>query len=143
MRKTHAWSNTLISRIDISGLISILVVLAFALWVHSSTHPDLPGNRGNLPVANHSRTLYGADREDAMMVGIQRDGRIFFDTREVSPDELSFGIRECLKHNPEHKVYLRADSRAKYRTVLLALAAIRAAGIEDVAFLTLSPSKPR
>src|SRR5690242_1485374 len=102
MRKTHPWSNTLISRIDATGLVSILVVLAFALWVRSATYPDLSRNLTNLPVATHSRPLYGAHREDAMMVGIQRDGRIFFDSRQVSPAELSFAIRESLKHHPEH-----------------------------------------
>jgi|SRR6185437_16457002 len=144
MRKQHAWCNTLICRIDVTGFISVVFVLAFAFWVvRTATYTDLPGNFAHLPLAMHSRPLYGADREDAMIVGINRDGRIFFDRKQVSPDGLFRGIRESLKQKPERRVYIRADSKARYRTVILAIEAIRAAGIEDIAFLTFSPSQPR
>ena len=142
MRKQHAWSNTLICRIDVTGFISVVAVLAFALWMRAATYTDLPTDFATLPVATHSSALYGADREDAMIVGINRDGRIFFDRKQVSPDELSLGIRKSLKQKPERKVYIRADSKARYRTVTLALEAIRAAGIEDIAFVTFSPPNP-
>jgi biopolymer transport protein TolR len=89
----------------------------------------------NLARTTNSTDLGGALREDALLVAIQRDGHIWFDRDQITPENLPAAIRERVSHGAERKVYIRADRRAKYGTVLEVLSSARSAGIENVAFL--------
>jgi len=80
--------------------------------------------------------MRGANREDALIVGVMRTGDIWFGGKKPTTlDALPPGIREGLKHGAEEKVYIRADARAKYGRVRETRAAVRSAGVENVGFL--------
>jgi biopolymer transport protein ExbD len=74
-----------------------------------------------------------------LLVAITRDGLIWFEHNRIDPATLSHSIRERVKGGSERKVYIRADSRARYGTVVKALNGVRAAGVEQVAFLVDGP----
>lgn len=69
------------------------------------------------------------------MVAITRDGQVWFDRDRISLEDLPATIRERVKQGAEPKVYIRADMRAKYGTVVRVLDSVRAAGIERIAFI--------
>jgi len=100
---------------------------------------DSPRSAAGLPVdmakTSHPIILRGANREDALLVAVQRDGRIWFDRDQITPDQLPAKIREHLSHGAEHRVYIRADARAKYGTVVEVLDGVRSAGVENITFL--------
>jgi biopolymer transport protein TolR len=75
------------------------------------------------------------NREDAMVIMITRDGKVYFDRNSVTPDMLPALIREGLVGGAERKVYLQVDAMAKYGVVIWVLAEIRSAGVEKVAFI--------
>jgi biopolymer transport protein ExbD/biopolymer transport protein TolR len=79
--------------------------------------------------------MQDANREDALLIAIQRDGRIWFDKETITSDRLAAKIRERLGNGSEPKVYIRVDARAKYGTVLEVLNRVRFAGVENIAFL--------
>jgi biopolymer transport protein ExbD/biopolymer transport protein TolR len=79
--------------------------------------------------------LGGAERQDALLVAITRDGQVWFDRDRIMAENLPAAIRERVSRGDERKVYLRADMRARYGGVVRVLACERAAGIEKVGFV--------
>lgn len=88
-----------------------------------------------MPKVWHSVSMPGANREDALIVVIMRDGSIYFGNGRTSSGRLAAQIRERLGRGAEKKVYIRAEGRVYYRTVREVLQAVRSAGLEKVAFL--------
>jgi biopolymer transport protein TolR len=129
--------STLISSINVTGFLSIMVVLFYiVVFADFGTRCDLCRSESvDLPHVAHPVRLRKADRDDAMTVAIMRDGKVFFRGDQVFLDHLPAKVRQGLKDGAEKKVYIRADARAKYGTVKEALDGIRNAGIENVAFL--------
>ena len=77
-----------------------------------------------------------ADKEDAIVVAITRDGGVFLGQNKTSIDVLGTQVREKLADNPANKtIYVRADARAEYLAVENAIDAVRTAGVEDVGLL--------
>ncbi len=136
MRKQHPWSNEPICRIDVTGFLSIMVVLLSLFWAPEASRADLPFAGADLPTAAHSVFLRDAHREDAMFVTVQRDGKIFFGYEQVSSVELTDKIGKALTKHADRKIYLKSDRHARYRDVLHALEGIRNAGIENIAIVT-------
>jgi biopolymer transport protein ExbD len=122
--------------IDMTAFLSIQVALLFLFIgaVNAGWH-DLPSNGTTNPRVDHPVPMRGANREDAMIVAVQRDGDISLGYEEVNVDELPDKLRECMSHGAGRKVYINADRGAKYGWVRRVLSAIRSAGIEKVAFL--------
>lgn len=79
--------------------------------------------------------MRGANREDAMKVWILRDGRVYFGTGRTRPADLPTQIRESVGRGAEKKIYIGADARVRYQSVLEVLDAVRSSGIEKIAFL--------
>jgi len=121
--------------LDMTAFLSIQVALLFAFIATVNNWHDLPGNSTDNPTANHPVRMRGANREDAMILAVQRDGEVWLGTKRVLIDELPVKIRECLSHGAERKIHINADRRANYGQVRQVLCAISSAGIENVAFL--------
>jgi len=79
--------------------------------------------------------MRGANREDALVIAVQRDGRIWIDQDRVMLEDLPAKIRERLVGGAERKVYLKVDRAAKYGVVISVLDVVRSAGVENIGFL--------
>ncbi len=129
--------NQLISVTDQTLFVHVAVILAFIFLVIFLTLPT-PFHRGmvpDLPRVNHPVSMPHANREDAMVVAILRDDKVFFRKDRVTPDQLPAKIRESVNQGAEKKVYIKADARAKYGWVAEALDGVRDAGIEKIGIL--------
>jgi len=89
----------------------------------------------DIPKVTRAFLMPNAIREDAMLAAIHRDSSIFFGSERVSSDQLPALIRTSLASGNERKVYIRADSRAKYRSIEAVLDGIRAAGVQNITFI--------
>jgi biopolymer transport protein ExbD len=118
---------------DVSALAAVMFVLAFT-FIFLTVTPHY-GVSADLPKVSHPVSMPRANREDALIVSILRDGRIHFGKDRSRPASLAAQIREGVDRGAEKKVYIRADVRLRYRTVLEVLDAIRSAGVEKIAFL--------
>jgi biopolymer transport protein ExbD/biopolymer transport protein TolR len=100
---------------------------------------DSPGDARHAPVdlakASHARDLNKAFREDALWVAVARDGKIWFGEGRVSLSDLPSAIDEGLRKGAEPKIYISADARAKYGSVLEVLERVRTARVEKIAFV--------
>jgi biopolymer transport protein TolR len=113
------------------------MVVFVMLLVFMTIPPGHYGVSADLPKVLHPISMPGALREDAMHVYIMRDGKVYFGTDQILPSSLAEKIQLRLQdHGIERKVYITADSRARYGTVKIVLDGVRSAGILRVAFFT-------
>ena len=127
------WPNRIHSRVDAYPLVGLAVTLLVILMVCPPivTH----GSGVDLPRTSYAIPMPRAVRENALTVGVTRDGKVYFRNTAISAEDLPDQIREGLRNGAEKKVYLRADARARYGDVKQVLIKIRQAGIENVCFL--------
>lgn len=123
-----------ISKIDTGALTAVLLVVvmlfifSFFLLFPRRTSVDLA--KCFSPVA-----MRGELRDDAISVGIMRDGTVFLDGTMIGRGKLPAAIQSHLKEGAERKVYIRADARSRYGYVKDVIDDVRAVGIENVAFI--------
>ena len=77
-----------------------------------------------------------ADKEDAIVVAVTRDGAVFLGQNKVDPSQLGNLVRDKLADKTDKTIYVRADARAQYKAVEDAIDDVRTAGVEEVGLLT-------
>jgi biopolymer transport protein TolR len=142
MHRQRKTRNELICRIDMTAFLSIQLVLLFLFMNSIGSRPDLPRNSVDLASVAHPVLMPGADKEDAIVVAVQRDGSVYLGLYKLSLEQLPDQIREAVNEGSERKVYIKADMRARYGAVLQVLAAVRSAGIENIGFLVDQRQSP-
>ncbi|MCU1333433.1 MAG: outer rane transport energization protein ExbD [Candidatus Angelobacter sp.] len=136
MLRDRLRSNRRICRIDFSAFAAIVAaLLTLLIWATPHNNPH-HGVSVDLPNARHSLELWGARREDALMIFILRDGQLFFGNQKVTPEELSAKLRIRVHGDVTRKVYIRADGRVRYSIIASVLESVCSAGLSNVAFLT-------
>jgi len=81
----------------VTAFASIMVFLvALMMFQTPSTHH---GVGPDLPRVDHPIPMPDANREDAMLVAIMRDGTVFFGNEHVPAEQLTAKIRERLSHH--------------------------------------------
>ena len=103
------------------SLIEVCVVgsiLIFAAGAQESAQPALrKGVSVQMPVADHAVEMRAADAQDATVVAITADGKLFVGTEPTEPSALS--------NLSAGTVYVKADSRVPFQKVLSVLDALR------------------
>jgi biopolymer transport protein ExbD/biopolymer transport protein TolR len=77
-----------------------------------------------------------AEREDAVVVAVTRDGNVFLGADQTRPEDLIEEVQERLATSTVKVVYLRSDARAKYETVVDVVDQIRSAGVDQLGLIT-------
>jgi biopolymer transport protein ExbD len=125
---------------SVMGMIVFVVLLIF-MTIPSDYHR---GASVDLPRVLHPVAMRGADREDAVKVSILRDGRVYLGTDQVDLADLPAKIQDRLKdRDVERKVYIMADTRARWSDLEMVLVDVRSAGIIRVAFLANQGPMPK
>lgn len=124
----------LICQIDMTAFTGVMFVLLFAM-IFANPYGMCRGVGVDLPRIDHPSPMPGADRDDALIVGIMRDGKVFFGNDQVACGELSGKIAQRLTYATEN-IYVKADARAKYGAVKAALDGIWSAGVQQVGIMT-------
>jgi biopolymer transport protein ExbD/biopolymer transport protein TolR len=77
-----------------------------------------------------------ADKEDALIVAVMRDGKVFFGNDQTPPDQLTQKVKDRLVNRIDKRVFVRADARAKFGSVVAVVDNVRAAGVDQLGLLT-------
>jgi biopolymer transport protein TolR len=81
--------------------------------------------------------------KSGLVVTVDRTGKIFLDQSSLSYDDFRATFPAFVRTKHPSGVYLRADGRVPYATVVQVLAVIRASGVSDVGLVaepeTVSP----
>jgi biopolymer transport protein ExbD/biopolymer transport protein TolR len=138
-----------VSDINVTPMVDVMLVVLIIFMVIT----PLLNNKVNVDLAKARNPIVmsDADKEDAVIVAITRDGQTFLSPglQKVTPDELAPKVKDLLADKPSKIVYIRADTRAKYETVENVVDNLRAGGVDDVGLLTEQimdnnlPQKPK
>jgi len=122
------------SNINVTPMVDVMLVLLIIFMVIT---PMLQkGQSVDLAKTVNPIQMPDADKEDALIVAVMRDGRIFFDTQQVGPDELTNKVKERVENRVDKRVYVKADARAKYKSVVEVVDNVRSAGVDQLGLLT-------
>jgi biopolymer transport protein ExbD len=123
-----------------SAFVAVLIILYFVNGGVPLPHKDLGGNSAptDLFTAIHASTQNLPF--DAISISLQRDGKMFLQSQQVSPGDLTGEIRERVRQGAKKRIYISVDRQARYRSVSEMLNAVRNAGLIDVTFM-VSPHR--
>jgi len=122
------------SNINVTPMVDVMLVLLIIFMVIT---PMLQkGVSVDLAKVNNPEQMPDADKEDALIVAVMRDGQIFFGNDKVAPDSLAQRVKDRIANRVDKRVYIRADARARYGSVVEVVDNVRSAGVDQLGLLT-------
>ena len=122
------------SNINVTPMVDVMLVLLIIFMVIT---PMLQ-NKVQIDMAQVTNpdSMPDADKDDAIVVAVTRDGRVFLGQNLVDPTQLGSLVRDKLENKTDKTIYVRADARAQYKAVEDAIDDVRTAGVEEIGLLT-------
>jgi biopolymer transport protein TolR len=122
------------SNINVTPMVDVMLVLLIIFMVIT----PMLNNKVNvdLPKAEAAKIMEDANKEDAVIVAVTRDGSTYLGANKVTVDDLGTKISALLENKTSKEVYLRADVRANYGKVMDTVDGIRTAGVSELGLLT-------
>jgi biopolymer transport protein ExbD len=111
----------------------MLVLLIIFMVVTPMLQKDHPVD---LARTDNARDMQDADKEDAIVVAVTRDGNIFLRTTQIRKEEITSQVKDRIANRLDKTVYVKSDARAKYGDVVAVVDEIRSAGVDQVGLLT-------
>jgi biopolymer transport protein TolR len=132
------------SDINVTPMVDVMLVLLIIFMVVT---PMLQkGHSVDMAKVNNPEQMPDADKEDALLVTVTRDGQVYFGTDQIALDALTNKVKDRLANKPDKRVYVKADMRARFGYVVQVVDDVRAAGVDDLGLLTdqrkTTPSAP-
>jgi biopolymer transport protein ExbD/biopolymer transport protein TolR len=134
------------SDINVTPMVDVMLVLLIIFMVIT---PMLQhGVSVDMAQVNNPEQMPDADKEDALLVAVMRDGKVYFGNDKIEPDQLTAKIKDRLTNKIDKRVYVKADARARYKSVVDVVDNVRSAGVDQLGLLTeqkktLTPSTPQ
>src|SRR5438270_13181103 len=96
------WSGTAVSDINVPPMVDIMLVLLIIFMVIT---PMLQkGTSVDLAKTQNPREMADAQKEDAVVLAITRDGKVFLGTNPVNPDEITVKVRDMVANRADKTV---------------------------------------
>jgi biopolymer transport protein ExbD/biopolymer transport protein TolR len=122
------------SDINVTPMVDVMLVLLIIFMVVT---PMLQkGISVDMAKVNNPEQMPDADKEDALLVSITRDGKVYFGTEQISVDSLTTKVKDRLVNRMDKRVYVKADMRTRFGGVVQVVDGVRAAGVDDLGLLT-------
>jgi biopolymer transport protein ExbD/biopolymer transport protein TolR len=122
------------SDINVTPMVDVMLVLLIIFMVIT---PMLQkGVSVDLAKVNSPEAMPDADKEDAMLIAVMRDGKVFFGTDPINVADLTQKIRDRLANRTDKRVFIKADARAKFGAVVEVVDNVRSAGVDQLGLLT-------
>jgi len=122
------------SDINVTPMVDVMLVLLIIFMVVT------PMLQHGVPVdmakVENPQQMPDADKEDALLVAVMRDGTVFFGTDKIAVDQLTDKIKDRLVNRTDKRVFIKADQRAKYGSVVEVVDNVRSAGVDQLGLLT-------
>jgi biopolymer transport protein ExbD len=122
------------SDINVTPMVDVMLVLLIIFMVIT---PMLQ-NKVNVELAKVSdpTNMPDADKEDAIVVAVTRDNKVYLGQNQVSMADLGTKVNDLLQNKTDKQIFVRADARSQYGTVMDAIDDVRTAGVDQVGMLT-------
>src|SRR5208282_387392 len=100
------------SDINVTPMVDVMLVLLIIFMVIT------PMLQKGVPVdmakATNTRDMQDADKEDAVVLAITRDGKVYLQSDRINTDQITTEVKDRLASRLDKTVYVKADARAKY-----------------------------
>src|SRR6185369_3921634 len=122
------------SNINVTPMVDVMLVLLIIFMVvtpmlQKGVSVDMAKTEAPVPMAD-------ADKEDALLIAVMRDGTVFFGSDKTPPDQLTNKVKDKLANRVDKRVFIRADARARYGAVVDVVDNVRSSGVDQVGLLT-------
>ncbi|HLZ42092.1 MAG TPA: biopolymer transporter ExbD [Candidatus Sulfotelmatobacter sp.] len=122
------------SDINVTPMVDVMLVLLIIFMVVT---PMLQkGISVDMAKVNNPEQMPDADKEDALLVSITRDNKVYFGSEQIQVDNLTSKVKDRLANKADKRVYVKADMRTRFGGVVQVVDAVRAAGVDDLGLLT-------
>jgi biopolymer transport protein TolR len=123
------------SEINVTPMVDVMLVLLIIFMVVT---PMLQkGISVDMAPVNNPEQMPDADKEDALLVSITRDGKVYFGSEQIQDvDNLTTKVKDRLANKADKRVYVKADMRTRFGGVVKVVDSVRAAGVDDLGLLT-------
>ena len=132
-----------VSDINVTPMVDVMLVMLIIFMVitpmlSKGVSVDLVKTKNPIP-------MQAADKSDAIVIAVTRDGKCYLSTTQVAAADLPPKVKDLLINRLDKTVFVRADSRARYERVVEVVDNLRAAGVDQLGLLTeqiLDTTKP-
>lgn len=122
------------SNINVTPMVDVMLVLLIIFMVIT---PMLQkGVSVDMAKTNSPSPMPDADKEDSLLVAVTHDGKVYFGSDQINPDDLTSKVKDRIANKTDKRVFIKADARARYGRVVEVVDDIRSAGVDDVGLLT-------
>ncbi len=123
-----------VNDINVTPMVDVMLVLLIIFMVIT---PMLSkGVSVELVKTKYPIPMQAADKSDAILVAVSRDGKCFLGTTQMQPSDLPAKVKDQLTGRLDKMVFLKADARAKYDAVVTVVDSLREAGVDQLGLLT-------
>ena len=122
------------SDINVTPMVDVMLVMLIIFMVIT---PMLSkGVSVDLVKTKNPIAMQSADKEDAVMVAVTRDGKAYLGKEQIKPADLPPKVKDLLTNRLDKTCYLKADARAQYKKVVDVVNNMRAGGVDQLGLLT-------
>lgn len=125
-----------VADINVTPMVDVmLVVLIIFMVITPMLSKSIPVD---LALTRNPVVMSDADKEDAIIVAITRDGQTFLSPglKKIDSSELAPTVKDLLSGRTSKMVYIKADARSKYEKVEEVVDNLRAGSVDEVGLLT-------
>jgi biopolymer transport protein ExbD len=125
-----------VSDINVTPMVDVMLVLLIIFMV--ITPLLTKGVSVELVRTKNPIAMKDADKEDAILVAVTRDGRIFMSPGnvQIKIDDLAPKVKDLQTNKLDKTVYIKSDARAKYESVMDVVDGLRSAGVDQLGLIT-------
>jgi biopolymer transport protein ExbD/biopolymer transport protein TolR len=123
-----------INDINVTPMVDVMLVLLIIFMVITpmlSKGHSIEKVKARNPIA-----MAAADKSDAVLVTVARDGKVYLGTAMIDPADLAPKVKDMLENRLDKECFIAADTRARYEKVVDVVDNLRAAGVDEIGLIT-------
>jgi biopolymer transport protein ExbD len=110
-------------------LVMLIIFMVITPMLSKGVSVDLVKTKNPIP-------MQAADKSDAVVIAVSRDGKVYLGTSQVASADLPPKVKDLLVNRLDKTVFLKSDQRAKYDKGVDGVDNLRAAGVDQLGLLT-------
>ncbi len=117
-------------------LVMLIIFMVITPMLQKGQTVDKVKTKNPIPMSD-------ADKDDAVLISVTRNGDVFLGTTKTTPDQLPNKVKDMLTNKLDKMVFINSDARARYERVVDVVDNLRAAGVESIGLLTEQDQKAK
>ncbi len=115
-------------------LVMLIIFMVITPMLSKGVSVELVRTKNPIP-------MQAADKSDAVVVAITKNGDTFLGTNKTAPPDLIPKVKDMIANRLDKTVFVKSDSRARYEKVVDVVDNLRAAGVDQLGLLTEQDAK--